>query len=703
MNQRIKDIVRAAGLGLAAVAMAGLTACTKEDNTTAQPTPQAVPVYQVSIPADFGDGAQTRAVSYNDVTGGLDATFKTTDDIFVYNKTKDVDAQDNNYNPKFLHPDANGATAKLTGQLTFYGYPEYVTVDKGDVLLLTNNAGGYVNYNADATSSGNQSGTLACLNLFDFASCEVSITGISGAGTVGDPYTLTTSKANFVNAQSMYKFTFTGLPWNVGVKKVTIHSARNKLVRSYGPTSDGNGYGDVWIDLSSNIDGYAYDGDRRNANGHGVVYAALRFQPLGASETDDITFTVTGTDGNTYIATKTSPVGGFQNSKYYTSTIALYPQIVDLNSVTADTTLQNGQTLTHTLDGTTQKYKISIAAGATVTLSNATINGVHTDDSHELWAGLTCEGDATIILDGTNAVENFNRFYPGLQPGPTGTTLTIRGDGSLTATGRNFGAGIGTKYDGGSCGNIRIEGGTVTANGNRGAGIGSNDGSTCGDITITGGNVTANGVNNGAGIGSGDGFSGNSQCGDITITGGTVIANGGGNGAGIGTGNGGKCGSISISGSASVTATGGGNGAGIGTGKGGKCGSISISGGTVMAQGGGNATGIGTGNGSSGHKAECGDISISKGKGFVSVTAIRGAGASMGIGTCNGYNNDSYKCGRITFDGDENEIFDGSDGHNYGIPGNGDYGNLRFAISTMDDGDNGTDDTNNTWTLTPIY
>ena len=376
--------------------------------------------------------------------------------------------------------------------------------------------------------------------------------------------------------------------------------------------------------------------------------------------------------------------------------------IADLSTVSADFEAQNGDLLTGTLDGATQKYKISIAAGATVTLSNATISGVDTDDSHELWAGLTCLGDATIILDGTNTVQNFNRDYPGLQPGPTGTTLTIRGSGMLTATGRNFGAGIGTKSDGGSCGNIRIEGGTVTASGGEGAGIGSNNGSTCGNITITGGTVTANGGDYGAGIGSGYTFSGTSQCGDITITGGTVTAIGGDDSAGIGTGTGydgtSQCGSISISGSASVTATGGDNGAGIGTGNSGKCGSISISGGTVMARGGENATGIGTGNGSNGNKAECGDISISCGEGFVSVTAIRGAGASRSIGMSN-VNDDHYKCGRITFDGDER--FNGGDGNYYGAPDDGNYGSLNFAKSTTDDGNPSTDDTDNTWTLTP--
>lgn len=381
-------------------------------------------------------------------------------------------------------------------------------------------------------------------------------------------------------------------------------------------------------------------------------------------------------------------------------------------AVTGDITLANGDVLTGMLDGATQKYKISIAAGATVTLNNATINGVHTDDSHELWAGLTCLGNATIILEGTNAVENFNRYYPGIEPGPTGTTLTIRGSGSLTATGSHLGAGIGTKYDGGSCGNIRIEGGNVTANGGwDSAGIGSSDNSTCGDIIITGGTITATGgYFNGAGIGSGHGFDGPSQCGNIEISGSAqVTANGGENGAGIGSGNGdvggtSQCGDITISGSAQVTANGGEQAAGIGTGEYGTCGNISISGGTVMAKGCGQAAGIGTGYGEKQKKAVCGDITITWSEGFVSVTAIRGSGAERSIGPA-GNDNDYYGCGSVSFNGQK--IHEAGEGlSNFQVPGNdSDCNELHFTISTTNvpDGEDPEDEKykNNTWTLTP--
>ena len=315
-----------------------MTSCSVEDNvsggdnTTPQlTTPPAIPVYRLSIPASRVDYALTRAVSLN-AADGLDATFRTTDDILVFNKTKNVYAQDKSYNYKLLHPDADGATAKLTGELTFYGYPRYKTVDVGDVLQLCNNADGDISYEG-IYLGGHQSGSLACLSLFDFATADVSITGISGAGTADDPYTLTTSPADFVSAQSMFMFIFTGLAKDVDISAVTIHSAEDKLINEYSFLSNNpDNSGDVTINFGSFIDdgSIGSDGNRREANNQGaedqdIVYAALHFLPLGASETDDITFTVMCTDNHTYTATMASPVGGFLNGKYYTLTIELTP------------------------------------------------------------------------------------------------------------------------------------------------------------------------------------------------------------------------------------------------------------------------------------------------------------------------------------------------------------------------------------------
>ena len=163
---------------------------------------------------------------------------------------------------------------------------------------------------------------------------------------------------------------------------------------------------------------------------------------------------------------------------------------------------------------------VTLSDGANITLNNATITG-----------GIVCEGSATITLVGTNSVTGATQ-KAGIQIGGSGTTLTIRGEGSLSATGGNQSAGIGLSriwnYDSNvSSGDIVIEGGTITATGgNWGSGIGigtvkntNNDNSTSvqfGNITIKGGSVTAIGGNSGDGIGKGYSYPG------PTITIGTV-------------------------------------------------------------------------------------------------------------------------------------------------------------------------------------
>ena len=148
-----------------------------------------------------------------------------------------------------------------------------------------------------------------------------------------------------------------------------------------------------------------------------------------------------------------------------------------------------------------------------------------------------------------------NGGYYGNGGNRSGENITITG-GSVTATGGDYAAGIGGGYYG-SGKNITIKGGTVTATGgDEGAGIGgggSYDGCSGKNITITGGTVTAGGGYRGAGIGGGIRGSGE----DITITGGTVNADGGDNGAGIGGGATGSGSNVTVSGAAQVTATAG--------------------------------------------------------------------------------------------------------------------------------------------------
>ena len=331
--------------------------------------------------------------------------------------------------------------------------------------------------------------------------------------------------------------------------------------------------------------------------------------------------------------------------------------IVDLSTLTEDYTFKDGDVLTGTLDGTKTVIKLSVAPDAKVILSGAQILGEDQGIWVNKWAGLTCLGNATIILDGENTVRSFDRSFPCIQAGPDGSNLIITGDGKLTTEGTSS-AGIGSAEDI-TCGDIEIQGGDFSLKDSR-AGIGCWAGGSCGDITITGGTISTQGV--GVGIGcSGD----RSSCGNITISDGTITAQGGEVG-------------IGISGDAI------------------SCGDIIITGGTITAQG-----DMDPGIGCYGDESSCGDISISWSENFVSLTAIKGHRVQNPIGLTN-YSN----CGDITFDG---TIINKRIDNYVEVDNGGIYGDLKFTISTTlpEDVDETDEEAvkpykDNTWTLTPM-
>ena len=378
-----------------------------------------------------------------------------------------------------------------------------------------------------------------------------------------------------------------------------------------------------------------------------VFYAAI---PGFADQ--DITLLARTSKGN-YVYAKSDVT--FENGHYYTISVKTAPAIIDLSAVTANTIVTNGFKITGTLAG---NYQISIADGATVTLDNANISCLETVyGAGATYAGLTCLGDATIILaDGTTntivgggnimKISETENYYFGFEPGiyiPGGKTLTIKGEtagtGTLTAKCayadidaehpyHPFTSGIGDRTDlaglsssqGTSCGNINIEGGTVIAyGGEQAAGIGSKPYGGCGNITISGGNISAYGGRSGAGIGCGAA----GTCGNITISGGNITARGGRYAAAIGSGEGENEGST--------------------------CGDITITGGTVTATGGYSAATIGSGKTNNTYVSKCGDITITNTVNNVTVTKADDSPYNIGTGT-NG------TCGTVTIGGEVGAI-----------------------------------------------
>ena len=285
-----------------------------------------------------------------------------------------------------------------------------------------------------------------------------------------------------------------------------------------------------------------------------------------------------------------------------------------------------------------------------------------TSDEGKAALSVQGNGNVEIELDGNNELKS-GPHRAGLEKNTSTSTgtLTLKDDnqeaGSLTATGGDWGAGIGNggyycNSDNRSGENITITGGTVNATGGwGGAGIGGGYYGSGKNITIKGGTVTATGGEDGAGIGGGyyygGGYYGNGYYGNgenIKITDGTVNATGGWGGAGIGGGGGGGAGgngkNITIIGG-TVTAGGGYRGAGIGGGISGSGKNITITGGTVNADGGDEGAGIGGGATGSGS-----NVTVS-GAAQVTTTASKsgngyGAGATIGDGGKRTYENGVY-------------------------------------------------------------
>ena len=571
---------------LVMAAALSFTACSSEDNLTQEPTTQQPTETATNIHVSVGagiDNATTRStVDYNSSTKTRTLKFTVGDKLYIYREI------------------LGDGTLRLAGELTMkdgtLADDGLSATFEGD-LRICDQWGQETTY--DFGNGDPLTGSTAYLLHKDLAAGLYTILSngsvmLNMGGMAADDVVTLMTTALVVTGQyngSAYQLSTTDTP--APILNCTI--AGLTASQTYGFKLCKDGKNAAYVEHDTDASGTATFAFASLVSGTG--HWTLEVKQSGA--------VVSSIDlGNRELTSKV-----YNISRYWYG--GAMHRLVDLGNVNTSThpdglTLQNGDAVTGLLDGkskSSQRLRISIADGASVILKGVDIQG-YNDNSFE-WAGLTCAGDATIILaDGTtNVVKGFYENYPGIFIAE-GKTLTIQGSGSLTATSGGaancYGAGIGGAKNI-ACGNIVIEGGAVTATGGCGgdasAGIGSGNHGSCGAISISG---TAN-----------------------------VTATGGPGGAGIGSGYYGSCNAITISGSAHVTATGGSNGAGIGSGNHGSVsGTISIEGGTVTATGGGNSGSQGAGIGS-GQKGSCGAINI--GSGITQVVATK-KGNSAHIG-----------------------------------------------------------------------
>ena len=236
-----------------------------------------------------------------------------------------------------------------------------------------------------------------------------------------------------------------------------------------------------------------YTVSRTTATDNDPIYVAL--QPVTSDKTISLVAIAGNASGSYYksVSNKALDAGDMVP----VNVTMTQGRIIDLSTLTADCEAQHGDILINKLMGS---YKVSVAAGATVILHNASINYDTTPVLSGAFAGITCLGSATLVVSGNeDFVKGLGSGYPGIFV-PSGSTLTVTGSGTLYALGQEYGAGIGSGLyninDYKDCGNIVIQGGTIWATGGgSAAGIGSGASiiftqydtgtpSTCGNITI---------------------------------------------------------------------------------------------------------------------------------------------------------------------------------------------------------------------------
>lgn len=488
MKDRFKIIVSVTSMVIIGIL---ISSCSSDNNVVenASGTPKT---YSMVINASKSEnGETTRALSLDDKT--LNATWATTENIYV---TK------NGTSLGVLNPQSNDATAILKGELTG-------DIAFNDNLLLT--------FPRSNINYMNQDGTLATIaSTFDYATATAKVTAISGSSITADDVT-------FESQQAIVKFVLTNKLTGAAIDARTF--VFSDAVRNITGGVETNGT--IYVDPTSST--WTANG------GTGILYMALR-----GVNSSRIVITVQDQSGKQYFYEKTGVT--FEHGKYYVVNLALVPEPDEIKDISAgNITVPSGKF--YRVSGTSSTYTITLEDGACLIL-----NGVNITSASN--RPIICNGDAYILInDGTsNTLETTGNNCAGIQVGPSGKTLTIKGKtGTLTVNSSKcpaIGNGGGSSS---SIGDIVITGGIINATGGSvgaggyAAGIGSGY-NTCGNITINSGTITAIGGDCSAGIGSADA----GTCGNITINGGTIVAKGFSHAAGIGSGMNGTCGNITI-------------------------------------------------------------------------------------------------------------------------------------------------------------
>ncbi len=405
-----------------------LTACTNEDNFTNEQLPNTgneAHTYTVNIPASMGEGAQTRAVTFdNDATPPTaTGSFAATEPVYVYNETKGVMLSGE------LHPtdiSADGKSCNLTGDLTG-------TFDAGDQLTLLYN----MIYNTDPAEC-----------FFDYGGQDGSESGVVDGGmatgvsaTISGSTLTTATTVTFAMQQAIFRMKFTDGTNTINVKSLIIKCTGSDVASCYNPfNNEPYIYSEQSIVVMPNTPTSDY------------LYVALCINESASPST--LTFTVTDDDCNVYTATKAAPSSGFKNGKYYYSSAATVltwqtklvkptitwtsvadimekePDEFNLYQVFGPLNGEDWGPSEFTISGTSRGYRFFAVNGATIHLDN--LDAIMNDENDFIHSS-NDQCELIIDVNGANNITCKKEYQAISSEG----TLKFMGNGTLTVTANN--------------------------------------------------------------------------------------------------------------------------------------------------------------------------------------------------------------------------------------------------------------------------
>ena len=477
-------------LTIAAALALFTTACSNDDIIVEQPKAPAneAPVYHFNIPANIGEGTETRAITIGETS--ITSEFANTDKVYVFiegqgaNAGKLAVAHNGTDASTYLTPsNINGTTCTLEGALKFYYNDNYSFAPYepavNDVVYLYYNMNDPVedapsiemaglDYNTQNGSKDQDvygsygpytflasTGASAC----DFAEAKMKVTAVTGNGTDGYSLTMvqyddnTKSNVHFENMNSMFRqrLSFTdkngqsiAIPT---LEKLSISfDGGDYVVGGYYPFSSYTTYYSLsQISITNPI-----------VSAEGDVYLALMF--YDSNKDLPLVLEAKDSDGNVYSVTKNAPTGGFKNGKYYYGSTTLAWQKCIKPTVTGTSATPNDagkysveeNPVNLTISGYSEGYdfELSEGHGGTITLDNVTASGTTNSPLYSpfIEQETNNNADVSLVLTGTNSITCRSYWcilvYGNLKLSCTGTsaTLTVTGttDGCCGISGYNY-------------------------------------------------------------------------------------------------------------------------------------------------------------------------------------------------------------------------------------------------------------------------